>query len=336
APSSWQWNDFVTTHPKATIFHHPAWAKLLAECYGFRPFVLVTYDQSGNLSAGQPFLVVRSLLTGYRWISLPYSDYCNPLYTDPSSLERLTDKLVQLSQNKKTPRLSVRWNLPARSSITSYSHYALHQLALGTSAEWQEQRLSRMHRKNIRAAQRNGVRVEQGTSLEHTEEFYRLQLQTRHRKGLPAQPWRFFRLLKELVFDQDLGFILLAYREEECLAGMVCLHWQQLLMCKYAASREEALKLRPNNLLFWTAIRWGIEHGYEVLDMGRSALENTGLREFKTRWGATEQPLVYSTLAGSATEKRDGHIMRVLNTVIRNSPVWMSRITGEFLYRHFD
>jgi CelD/BcsL family acetyltransferase involved in cellulose biosynthesis len=336
APSSSQWSDFVTADPQATIFHHPAWIELLAKCYGFRPFVLVTYDQSGNLSAGLPFVAVKSVLTGSRWVSLPYSDYCNPLHSDTSSLERLTDSLIQLAQDRKTPRLSVRWALPARPAIAPYSHHVLHRLTLDANTKQQGQRLDGMHRQNIRAARKNGVRIEQGASLEHIHQFYRLQLETRHRKGLPAQPWRFFRLLKELVFDRGLGFVLLAYRGEERLAGLVCLHWQQSLMCKYAASREETLELRPNNLLFWTAISWGGEHGCTVLDMGRSDLENTGLREFKSRWGAVEQPLVYSAIAAPVPEKRDGRMMQTLNTVIHHSPVWMSRLTGELLYRHFD
>jgi CelD/BcsL family acetyltransferase involved in cellulose biosynthesis len=335
-PSSSQWSNFVAADPQATVFHHPAWIELLEKCYGFRPFVLVTYDDSGNLNAGLPFLSIKSPLTGHRWVSLPYSDYCNPLYTDTASLEQLTDSLVQLSQSKRTPRLSVRWALPARPAITSYSHHVYHHLALDSDTRRQGQRMDGMHRQNVRAARKNGVRVEQGADLFHIHQFYRLQLETRHRKGLPAQPWRFFRLLHELVLSRGLGFVMLAYREEECLAGVVCLRWQQSLMCKYAASREETLDLRPNNLLFWEAISWGCENGCTTFDMGRSDFENTGLREFKTRWGAPERPLVYSTIATPAPEKRDGRMMHTLNTVIRHSPVWMSQLTGELLYRHFD
>jgi CelD/BcsL family acetyltransferase involved in cellulose biosynthesis len=336
ASSSAQWIDFVKTHPKATVFHHPAWMELLHRCYGFRPFVLVIVDQRGKLSAGLPFLAVKSLLTGHRWVSLPYSDYCSPLYTDADSLEQLTDALVQLAQDKKTPRLCIRWNLPARPQIAAYSHYVIHQLPLDGNSLQQGKRLDKMHRQNVRMARRNGVRIEQDTDLEYIRQFYQLQLETRHRKGLPVQPWRFFRLLKELVFDRGLGFVQLAFREEDCLSGIVCLHWQQSLMCKYAASREEMLSLRPNNLLFWTAICWGCENGYQTFDMGRSDLENTGLRDFKSRWGATEEPLIYSSIAAPVPENRGGRMMKALNSVIQHSPNWMSRVTGELLYRHFD
>ncbi len=336
APSHERWLAFVEAMPHANIFHHPAWIELLADCYHFRPFVLVTYDTAGQISAGLPFLMINSPITGRRWVSLPYSDYCTPLYTDATALESLTDSLVHLSQDNGTPQINVRWEFPVRPSITSYSHFVLHHLSLQPDTKQQGSLLDGMHRQNVRMARKKGVRIEQGTSLEHIHQFYRLQLETRQRKGLPAQPWRFFRLLKEFIFDRGLGFVLLAYHEDNCLAGGVCLHWQHSLMCKYAASREEALDLRPNNLLFWTAISWGCENGYHIFDMGRSDLENTGLRDFKSRWGAQETPLFYSSIAAPVPAKHNQRVMEMMGTVIRRSPLWVSRITGEVLYRHFD
>ena len=89
---------------------------------------------------------------------------------------------------------------------------------------------------------------------------------------------RFFDLLASGLIEQGLGFVLLAYKDDECLAAAVFLHWQRTLTYKYGASVADGLKLRPNNLLFWTAIRWGCENGYTVLNMGKTDLANTGLR----------------------------------------------------------
>lgn len=328
--------ELVESDPRATLFHHPVWLEVMRRCYGFRPFVLATLDAHGQVTAGLPFAAIRSPLTGARWVSLPYTDYCNPLYRDDASLEQLTDSLVALADEKHTPRLSVRWSLPERPAITAYSHFVWHHLPLDGDTVQQGKRLDKMHRQNIRAARRNGVQIEQGTDFEQIEQFYQLQLVTRHRKGLPAQPWRFFRLLKELIFDQGLGFVMLAHRENELLSGAIFLHWGQVLMAKYAASYEEALHFRPNNLLFWTGIGWGCTNGYQTFCFGRSERENTGLRDFKSRWGATELPLTYSAVAAAPPEQRTGRLMQTLNSVILHSPVWMSRVTGELLYGHFE
>src|SRR5713101_6738397 len=35
------WAAFVASQSAATVFHHPAWSRLLAETYGYRSFALV-------------------------------------------------------------------------------------------------------------------------------------------------------------------------------------------------------------------------------------------------------------------------------------------------------
>lgn len=329
------WVAFVASKPRANIFHHPAWMNLLAECYGYRPFVVAVRNADGKICAGLPMMEVNSRLAGRRWVSLPFTDYCEPLYDDYESLHQLTEALAHLYQDGSTPRIELRWGFPTHPAIQSYSHHVLHTIKLGPDSESVASHFHHMHRRNIETAKKKGVRIERGESLEHLRVFYRLHLDTRRRKGIPVQPWRFFDLLRRRIIEQGLGFILLAYKEDQCLAAGVFLHWQQTLTYKYAASRTDGLNLRPNNLLFWTAIRWGCENGYTLFDMGRTDSSNTGLREFKNRWGSDEVPLIYSTLSATPPQPMTGNLMRVMQAVIRNSPVWVCRAAGELLYRHF-
>lgn len=253
-PHDEAWQAFVASLPDANIFHATAWMDLLNTCYGYRYFVLVSRDAGGSITAGLPFMDVKSWLTGRRWVALPFSDYCTPLAHDAASLERWTDALVRLSQAPGTPWIEVRWALPARQPIAAGTSYVLHRLPLCPNTEQVGRALDSMHRQNIRAARRNGVRVEYGADEDDMRRFYNLHLETRRRKGMPVQPWRFFRLLHEKIICSHHGFVLLAYQGDTCLAGGVFLHWGESLMCKYAASREDTLDLRPNNLLFWTGI----------------------------------------------------------------------------------
>ena len=43
-----RWREFVESRPDSTIFHHPMWAKLLADCYGYRAMA-VSYAAAGCL-----------------------------------------------------------------------------------------------------------------------------------------------------------------------------------------------------------------------------------------------------------------------------------------------
>jgi CelD/BcsL family acetyltransferase involved in cellulose biosynthesis len=131
-----------------------------------------------------------------------------------------------------------------------------------------------------------------------------------------------------------MGFVLLAHKDDEIIAGMVYLGWGRTLIAKYAASREDRFNLRPNNLLFWEGIRWGCQNGFAVFDMGRTEIENAGLRNFKSRWGAMEEPLYYSVLSSKPIQASKGTLDRVMHSVIQHSPLWFCRLSGELLYRH--
>jgi CelD/BcsL family acetyltransferase involved in cellulose biosynthesis len=334
-PSDERWIRFSAPRPEANIFHHPAWISLLAECYGYRPFIFVVCDPEGEICAGLPMMEVHGLLAGRRWVSLPFSDHCAPLYRDAESLKALTNGLVRAYQEKEIPKIEVRWELLNNPAIHSYSQYVLQTVSLSPDVEVVAKRLNRTHRQNISTAEERGVRVERGDRPEHLHAFYRLQLETRRRHGVPVQPWRFFELLSKTLIEQGLGFVLLAQKDNQHLAAGVFLHWGRTLTCKYAASREDTLALRPNNLIFWAGIRWGCENGYTLFDMGRTDAENTGLRRYKKGWGAEEAPLVYSTLSAKPPHPTNGMSVRVMNAVIRNSPTWVCKMAGELLYKHF-
>src|SRR5450759_872046 len=56
----------------SSVFHSPAWMKVLAETYDFEPAALVVLDGTGEPVAGIPFVRVADLI-GERVVSLPFS-----------------------------------------------------------------------------------------------------------------------------------------------------------------------------------------------------------------------------------------------------------------------
>jgi CelD/BcsL family acetyltransferase involved in cellulose biosynthesis len=331
-----RWVNLTEAHPKAHIFHHPAWTSLLANCYGYRPFVVALCDADGNIRAGIPMMEVAHFLRGRRYIALPFTDHCAPLHYSDEAQSCLINGLIQLSKDQHIPEIELRFEFPPHPSIQSNSQQVLHTLPLYPDSESVASRFHSTHRRNIGVALKRGVRVEWGTKREHLEAFYRLHLQTRRRQGIPVQPWRFFDLLASDLIERGLGFVLLAFKDDECLAAAVFLHWQRTLTYKYGASAVNGLNLRPNNLLFWTAIHWGCENGYAVFDMGKTDLANTGLREFKSGWGCEEQILNYSYMADRPL-KTSAFIKAypLLTRLIQRSPAWVCRAMGELLYQYF-
>ena len=170
-------------------------------------------------------------------------------------------------------------------------------------------------------------------------DFYRLHIMTRKRMGLPVQPWRFFDNIQHQIIDDGHGFVIGSYLDEQCIAAVVCVHWGDVLTGKFNASDAQHLSLHPNHLVYWEMIRWGVEHGFKTVDLGKTDIANEGLRRFKLSWGAEERILIYSHLNTSDKLKKESDLthglMDRVSHVIRVGPDMFCRGIGEVFYRFF-
>lgn len=333
-PQDPRWFDFIQSREDAVIFHHPAWIKTLAQTYQYHPFILAACDDHGKILAGLPVMEVNSWLTGRRWVSLPFSDYCNPLALKSEIIQDFTDQLVSLHQQPDTPRIELRWHYPQRSKIETYTQHVLHLNRFEKGSREIDDYIHTRLRKRMNRAQNSGMQVEIGATTQDVDKFYNLQLNTRKRHGVPAQPRKFFNLLQENILQHGIGKVLTAYYQGRLLAGLVILWYQGTLTMKYSADTRDYDDLFPNYLLDYTAMRWAAENGFKTIDFGRSAITNEGLRSYKDRLGATEIPLMYSVINGKPPVNTSGNLSNIMEKVIQHSPTFVCRVAGEVLYRH--
>jgi CelD/BcsL family acetyltransferase involved in cellulose biosynthesis len=329
-----RWASFVERVPGALPFHHPSWARMIADCYGYQPFALVLGDGDG-VAAGMPVLEIRSLLGRRRWISLPFTDYSPPLARDARLLPSLFAALDAARKAERISRVEIRApmeGLPVRREPAGFWHVL--RLASDATSVFRTFQRSQVQQR-IAKAEREGVTVRRGSSRDDlTQTFYELHLETRRRLGVPIQPRRYFELLWERILAPGRGFVLLAYWNSIPVAGAVFLAWNGAITYKYSASRQEFWKLRPNNLVIWNAIRWGCENGFHTFDFGRTEPWNDGLRCFKRGWGTAEVTLSYSTLSGRPPAQARSHAADMLRWPIQKMPAWFCRWIGELAYRH--
>jgi CelD/BcsL family acetyltransferase involved in cellulose biosynthesis len=329
-----QWGAFLRQQPAATALHHPAWMQMLAACYGYEPFVFALTDDA-SLIAGLPMLGVGNFLSGRRWVSLPFTDYCPALAKGGKDLAALTDSLVEKRNSDGLASVEVRAQLPTQSGVYTHSSAVIHVLALSSDPEAVFRKFKRTQvQQCILKAERDAVTVRRASAGTDLDVFYSLHLQTRRRLGTPVQPRRYFDLLWKRLIEPGVGFILLAYHGETPLAGAVFLAWNGTVSYKHSASDPAYWRLRPNNLVLWNAIKWGCENGYHTFDFGRTDLDDEGLRAFKNGWGTKEQPLVYSVIADRAPQPSNDRRKRAMAAVIQRSPTWVCRLIGELFYKY--
>lgn len=330
-----RWRGFVDAAPGAWPYHHPAWTNVLTETYGYRGWGLgVTSGES--LVAGLPVMEVRSLRGRRRHIALPFTDYCSPLAFDHEALEELAAQVRERRLGDPDVEAQLHATLPGASGH-EHAEHVMHVLELDDDLDKVFAGFHSSHvRRAIRKAERSGdLHIRRASRQEDVAtHYYRLHLGTRRRQGTPVQPRRFFKFLWERMLEPGLGFALLAYRGETAIAGAVFLEWKGVLTYKYGASDQAFLRMRPNHLLFWRAIQDAHARGARTFDLGRTAVDNEGLRAFKGHWGASELPLTYTTFAEAPPSLGSSRAQRIGERVIQRAPPLVCRGVGELLYRY--
>ena len=329
------WLEFVCSQADATVFHHPFWSNCIARTYGYRPFVLVMRNSAGEVVGGLPIMEVKSWLTGKRWVSLPFTDHCNPLVADPPYLEGLSNWLSGETIMLEGKRVETRFGMRGDGKVSRQSKYYAHFSVLDPQPE----KLYKTFRKKgvqycIKKAMRSEIDVSLSRRLDALNSFYDLHLMTRKKLGVPTQPKAFFRNLWETLITPKMGFTALAeYRGRPVAAG-VFLHYNKYLVYKYGATDPDYLNLYANHLLLWEVIQWACKNDMAILDWGKTDKHNEGLRKFKLGWGPEEQELTYSYIGQEPKEYSSGWKKQIVEKTIQNSPVWVGKMIGNLLYKH--
>ena len=332
-----EWDDAISLHPDATIFHSTAWARVLADTYGHRPCYL-QMSFNGSLLALVPMMEVQSVVTRSRGVCLPFSDYCAPLTFSSFGNELVTQKLQQIARERGWSYFELRSHSIVPENVPAFESYYGHSLDLRIGSEALISNFSSSVQRAVRKAQRSELSVTVRTDLDAMAEFYKLHVRTRRRHGVPPQPRSFFMNIHRHLVSAGHGFIVLVTSQKVPVAAAMFFKLGRHAVYKFGASDERVRALRGNNLAMFEGIKYLAEEGAETLHFGRTDKDNNGLRRFKLSWGATEEEISYARFEMASEswkyscETHSGlhkHIFRAL-------PASLNRLAGAIIYPHLD
>ena len=332
-----EWDRLVISHPDFSFFHCAAWAKVMCKTYGHKPVSLYCARRDESLALA-PLLEVQSPLTGRRGVCLPFTDSCAPLLFDQDYSSILFEKIRQLAQERNWKYFELRGGMTPNASERHSVAYYGHTLDLRAGSASLFAGLSSSARRAIRKARRGDLNVQVLQSEEAIREFYRLHGRTRRRHGLPPQPKSFFLNIHREVIKPGLGFVVLASKGTRTIAAAVFFHLGKKAVYKFGASDERSQDLRGNSLVMWNAIEFLAHKGFETLHLGRTSMENEGLRRFKLAWGTKEELIEYfrfDTRVNEWIAARD-NVSGLHNAVFARLPLAVNRLMGAMIYPHLD
>jgi len=145
-------------------------------------------------------------------------------------------------------------------------------------------------RYNTRLSMRKGVVVREG-DLSDLSAFYELMTVTGERDAFGVHSLDYYRTAMSLFKPLDQVRLLMAYHEEELLAGVMVFAFNGQAWYMYGASSNHKRSLMPNHQLQWRAMQWAKAKGctqydlWGITDNGTAQEALSGVERFKAGFG---------------------------------------------------
>lgn len=335
-----RWPKLVERHPKSSVFHTVNWLKALQQTYQYEPVAFTTSPPTSELKNALVFCRIESWLTGYRLVSLPFSDHCEPLCELGEDLSFLSDHLRVTLDRQNLKYVEVRpvsGNFGQAGEANGFrpsANYYLHVLDLSCDLNEVFRALERDSvQRRIQRAERVGLSEKCGRSEDLLKEFYVLFVLTRGRHHLPPIPYKWFRNLIQF-HGQDLE-IRLAYKDDTPVSAILTLRYKDTVYYKYGCSDAQYNRYGAIPWLLWSAISAAKRNGAIRFDMGRTEEENTGLLKFKNHWVPEPQRLIYWRTPGiPSLGSANNWKLKVAKHLFSSMPGSLRTVLGNIIYRH--
>ncbi len=335
--------EALAARGRGGLFVAPPWIDAICGTYGFDPRARVCLGPDGAPLGGFAWVAVDDVL-GRRVLSLPFSERADPPVEDAATWEAVSAEpftlgapvTVRMLDDPAAPPLHDR--RLERAGVAAW-----HGTTLDCSLEELGTRIGSSARRNIRIAERRGVRVVASDGIDALRRFHDLHVALRKEKyGLLAQPVELFERIWHAFAPRGGVVTLLATVDDVLAAGAVFLVWEGTLYYKFSASRAEFRSMYPNNAVTWAAIRLAAERGLREVDWGLSDLDQPGLLGYKRQWASVERRIVTlrsPPVDGPADAGRT-EVRRLLGdlTSLLTDPAVPDDVTaraGGLLYRYF-
>ncbi len=231
-----RWEQFISSHPDALIYHHPGWLSALENEYHQKCVSLACMDDRGRVCAVLPLFYTKGLplnfgpiSTGRRLSSLTRTPAAGPLATSRKAATAIVQYAIELARSQPGVQLEIKTKIPdLDKSVGALTckpwrpTYVAELPARVEGAEWEDfwenlrvprpcvscqdcrqlrfGNARRQHRVNwsVNKAIKLGLEVRDAVTEEDLAAWYGLYLLTMRHNAVPPRPYRLFQSLWSL------------------------------------------------------------------------------------------------------------------------------------------
>ena len=300
-----EWDKFTLASPEATFHHTFDWAETLHVGYGVIPSFWGLWLNS-ELAAIWPSCLVPAF--GGR-ILFAHSTDGAPVVKEGLNPQLLGSMVAHVLETaRKQGVLHWSFDVPQKSYFVKFAPRWAFKSApsprctytLDTTQEpeilWK--RLASEVRTAVRKAKKHGLEAKDSQESDDFTAFLSAYQSTMRRRQLTdfRNPRSLVTLFSGLAHEGKAK-LFVATDRNRLVAGVFLLLHKQTAHWWIGGSYPDSWRLRPNELLLWTAIEWASKSGYRHLDLGGTPSRRThGLNIFKRHLGAERVELTRLTL----------------------------------------
>lgn len=305
------WEDYVSQHSESHIYDHPLWFKALEHEYNRKGCVLFCLDNNEKIKGVLPLLPtlglplkLSDLVTTRRYSSLPRTPLGGMLTDDCEARKMLLNEAIKRVDGRGKTFLQLKsysadecnLNVQIKQIPWRSSYY----IELPNDPEKVRFGNKKSHHKvkwGVNKAKRLGIEIREANSEDDIRVWYKLYLETMRWHVVAVRPYRFFSFLWKYMCEKGLMTILLAeYKvngSKQLLSGSIFLHFNNTFFYSFNGRCQTGLASHANDLIQWEAIHLAAKMGYKFYDMGEVSGNNSGLAQFKSKWGCNTRPVYH-------------------------------------------
>ena len=290
-----EWDSFVESHSKGTIFHTSALIRTMRTTKRHSPFAHAAVDENGTICA---MLVAVKVSTLGKWldsISARSIFYAEPIYVETSIGHQGIEKLLKHHDNymrRRTLFAEVRpfFEPPTEENPLITEKYALigylnYELELNRPEEQLFAGLDSKCRNNIRSTMRLGLTVCEVEPTNEIDRFYAVVSESFRGSKVPLAD----RSLFESAFREmtsPLCRLFIVEYEGEVAAAACFLAYKGRVVYWYAGAKR-IKGVAAMAMLLWEAMTKYSKEGYKVFDFAGAGWEGEeyGPGKFKAKFG---------------------------------------------------
>jgi len=282
------WHE-LDQYDDRSIFQTYPWIKFVAEAQSAEPLVAVIKENDRILGYFTALIVKKF---GIKILGSPFDGWTTTymgfnLLADTSlhevlealpgyAFKELGCRVVQISE----PRFS---DMDFSKSSYSVINYRNLEIDLTKSEDELFSNMASAKRRGIRKATKSGVIIEHASDIEFADDYYAQLEEVFAKRSLTPtySKERVVALIKNLLPSGQLLLLRVRDPEGRCIATGIFPAFNDTMLFWGGASWREFQHYRPNEYMFWYAMKYWKDHGIKTFNLG-------GWADYKKQYGGKQ------------------------------------------------